>query len=930
MNKTKFEFDNNQFNELFPFYFLINEKLEFISTGKSLQLVEKITKKTKFSDVFDFVRPETNKVDYDFLSKLGNNITLIKLRQKDVLFRGEFKVYNNNSILFLGSPWFQSMDEVVSHNLSLSNFAIHDPLIDLLYLVKTYQLASEDAQQLLDNLNQQKVDLVNSKLEIETTNNRLTTLITNLQSGILMEDENRRIVLVNEQFCKMFNIPAHPLHLVGVDCSQSAEQSKGMFRDEQKFVDDITKILFDKKLIQNELLELKDGRIFQRSYIPIFIEKEYKGHLWNYEDVTQKYKAEEVIKIREENYRNIIANMNLGLLEVDPKERILFANKSFLDMSGYKLNELLGNKATDLFTFLEDLPKLEETNNKRINDLVSDVNEVRIKDKNNNERWWLVSGAPSLNDKGNVIGSIGIHLDITRQKQLENQLIEARIRAESLASAKNNFLTNMSHEIRTPMNVILGMIKQVSKTNLSQHQNFYIDSINTAAEHLLVVINDILDISKIEEGKLEIEQIGFNPAELIQKISSVLISKAEQKGIEIKYTIDKNLSPILLGDPYRINQILFNLIGNSIKFTESGTIEISCKVEKNLEENQSLCFSVKDTGIGMNKEFLNNVFDKFTQAETSNTRKYGGTGLGLTITKSLVNLMNGEIFIDSQINNGTIVSINITLPKGSEKDIPISNKVIAEVNVLKDKNILLVDDNELNRLLAKEVIQSYGAVITEAVNGEDAIDKFKASQFDIILMDISMPKMNGYEATEKIRNEFQSKIPIVALTANAIKGENKKCFQVGMNDYISKPFEETDLIRVIAKWLGENVNIVPRVETLNDKLIYDLSKVNEIAKGNKLIIAKVINLFIEQMNECIAGMQKAIDEKNAEQLYFFSHKAKTSILNFSVNSVKNEILEIEQLANKKNLSDNTIAMVEYVINNLEKVIELLIEKELKE
>ncbi|WP_315824376.1 ATP-binding protein [Paraflavitalea speifideaquila] len=435
---------------------------------------------------------------------------------------------------------------------------------------------------------------------------------------------------------------------------------------------------------------------------------------------------------------------------------------------------------------------------------------------------------PRYNDLGKIVGSIGIHLDITEQKILENDLIDARRQAEELSRSKEAFLANMSHEIRTPMNAILGMGRQLRKTKLDYKQLLYLDTINLAAENLLVVINDILDISKIEAGKLVIEHIGFRMDDLLTRATRVMIHKAEEKGLRLSFSIDKNIHPVLLGDPYRLNQILLNLISNAIKFTEKGSVRIACSLADRKGQLDILSVKVTDTGIGMEPAFLENIFRKFYQEDGTVARKYGGTGLGMSICRQLTQLMNGSIDVKSEKGIGTVITISIPFTRGVESDLPIKKEVVPGTNKLNGKKILLVEDNEMNRLVATVILNNYGAIVYKVANGVEAVEAIKNNQYHLVLMDMQMPVMGGLEATRIIRESIDTTTPIIALTANAIKGENDKCLTAGMNDYLSKPFEENELIRIITNWLDKEppLGAFPAKITVEPPL-YNLSKLEK-------------------------------------------------------------------------------------------------------
>jgi len=642
-------------------------------------------------------------------------------------------------------------------------------------------------------------------------------------------------------------------------------------------------------------------------------------------DITERKLAEELLQREEQKYRSIIANMNLGLLEVDTEENVIFTNQSFCEMSGYDYEELIGKKASHIYKKEENIELIESKNEARKRSSL-EAYEIAVKNKRGQLRWWLISGAPRFNDGGDLVGSIGIHLDITDQKQLEIDLIEARELAEESTRSKEIFLANMSHEIRTPMNAILGMANQLTKTTLDSKQLFYLDTINSASENLLVIINDILDLSKIEAGKLNLERIGFEPKEVVSRAIQVLTHRAEEKGLSITNShCDEKLSPVLIGDPYRLNQVLLNLLSNAIKFSEEGSIDISCTVVSNNATMQTIQVKVKDTGIGMDELFVKNLFEKFSQEDVSVTRQYGGTGLGMSICKDLIELMGGKINVESKKGEGTSVSFEVQFSKGSLKDLPFKEPVAINKEILNNKRILVVDDNNMNRLVAKTILNNYGATITEAVNGKEAINILLENNTDLVLMDIQMPVMGGMEATRIIRRDISKLLPVIALTANAIKGDNDKCIEGGMNAYLSKPFKEQDLLRVVSFWLGGfNMSDDNKTATLTmPEKIYDLTDLRAISRGNEAFVIKMVNMFIEQTPLNLAEMESRYNENDYKGMAAVAHKIKPSIDNMGIISLKEVIREIEKAGKNGAADDRIQGMMQTVVTNLGNVIDAL-------
>ncbi|NBG67360.1 PAS domain S-box protein [Acidiluteibacter ferrifornacis] len=742
--------------------------------------------------------------------------------------------------------------------------------------------------------------------EIKLSETRLKNLIATLQSGVLLEDENRKMVLVNQTFCNLFAIPAPPDSLIGLDCSSSAEESKVSFIDEEGFVNRINEILESKEKVLNDELLLKDGRIFERDYIPIYVENRYSGHLWNYRDVTIQRNQVNAIKRSEEKYRSIIENMNLGLLEVDKNEKILYANQSFCKMSGFELDEILNSTASKLFVRGENAEVLIEKNSMRTKG-VSDAYEIATKNKRGEAKWWLVSGAPLFDQLGKPTGSVGIHLDITSQKEIERELVEAKYQAEESSKVKEVFLANMSHEIRTPMNGIIGMARQLNKTKLDEKQQFHLDVIRSAADNLMIILNDILDLSKIEAGKLSIENVSFNLGDSLKKACDVMQPKAEEKGLTLTTHTDSKIAPTLFGDPFRLNQVLFNLIGNSIKFTQKGSVTISSELIKNQGNAQLIQISVTDTGVGIDKQYLETIFDKFTQEDRSTARKYGGTGLGMNISKQLVDLMGGDIAIESKKGEGT--KVIITLPfLLSDQDISEESSFSNDqynCEELKGKSLLIAEDNELNRLVIETTLAQYELNLHFATNGKEAIDVLQEKPIDLILMDIQMPVMDGIEATQYIRNQLKIDIPIIALTANVLKGDTESYIASGMNDTVRKPFEEREILETLMQWLGKST--LPKADNkepvLTHKALYTLEKLSTISRGDQIFISKMVAIFIQQTSSAIEEMKEAEATNDYDRIRKLAHKLKPSLDNLQINSLKETVRKLEYIGEEYDIEE---------------------------
>jgi PAS domain S-box-containing protein len=729
---------------------------------------------------------------------------------------------------------------------------------------------------------------------------RLSATIDSLVRGILLVDEHRQVVQTNPAFCHLFGFGLPPERLVGLPEEKVARQLGHYFSGERDFEVHVAETVARRQAFFDELVTLRDGRVLQCTFVPVWQEERSIGHLWKFEDITARYQAEQTLKRQEEKYRHIIDNMQLGLVEMDLHYRVLYANHSYCQMVGYAPAELLGQPLHPLILSVAEVEVLRDKLTDRHRG-ISGSYELEITTKQGERKWLFVGAAPLLDEHKHPIGTIGINLDITHQKQLERRLREAKQQAENSARAKEQFLANMSHEIRTPMNAILGMSQLLARTPLAPHQSGYLHAISTSAQNLLVIVNDVLDLSKLDAGKVAIERVGFSVVRLCEQVEKTMRYKAEEKGLRFLTQVGPLVPPVVLGDPHRITQILLNLISNSVKFTEKGEVVVESEVAGYFNGQVIIAFSVRDTGVGIDAAYLEAIFQEFSQEDTSITRKFGGTGLGLSISRSLARLMGGEIYIESEKGQGTNSHFCLFLPVGTPADLPQrKSAALANPEALRGKRVLLVEDNEYNRLIANTLLQNAQVSVTEATNGQEAIAQAQEQAFDLILMDVQMPVLDGFEATRHLRQELGLTTPIIALTASATSGEKQRCLAAGMSDYLTKPFFEDELLQLVHDWLlrpaaaalaetpapappAAEVEVAPPPAA--GAALYKLDILLDTARGNQGFVEAMLKTFINGTYAALRDLHHALEAGSLPALQATAHKLRPSLGHLQIQPV---------------------------------------------
>ncbi|MDP3392800.1 PAS domain-containing hybrid sensor histidine kinase/response regulator [Sediminibacterium sp.] len=737
--------------------------------------------------------------------------------------------------------------------------------------------------------------------------NLIDTITNHINLGILIEDESGLVVSVNKEFCNIFNIDTPIEKLIGTDLLLNSSIDLTVLENQYYFIQRTNEILSDRVQINNDAIELKNGNYLERDYMPILDGNIYQGHIWYYKNATEKILVEKKLEKIKKAYSELFNHLPNDIAVLDPEYSDLFLNpiavkdtelrKYILEWMINQNNPVQGNSIISNKTInnYQDL----------FTQVVANKAEGTIEEKQVNEigetRVYLRNIKPILDETGKLNMIIGSNTDITERVKTEEKLKKAKLLTEEIAKAKELFLANISHEIRTPLNGILGVVNLINKTELTQQQRKMALMINEAANNLLVIVNDILNLEKISSGEIAFEEIPFSLENQIQTIVESFQYKAEEKKLLLKFENEIEKNQLVLGDPYRISQILNNLISNAIKFSEKGcvAIKLSCISET---ENLIWCkLAVKDAGIGIEANQIDQIFEPFKQADSSITRRYGGTGLGLGICKKLIENMGGRIAVESTPQKGSTFSCILPI----KKNIKVFTPAVIKPNYekLKGCRILLAEDVEMNQFITRSLLEEKGVYVSVAMNGKEAVEKVTNYQYDLILMDISMPYIDGIQATSIIRSMSdltKKNIPIIAMTANAFKKDEIKYRANGMNGYLSKPFHEEQLLTAILEVLDNMPFVIhdDQIEnavTLNHKL-YNEDLIMGMGKGKQEFIQKMVGLFLKTMPTDMELLVKSASKNEWKTVEKTAHRMKSALRGMGIKAIASKVKLIEEMA----------------------------------
>ncbi len=656
-------------------------------------------------------------------------------------------------------------------------------------------------------------------------------------------------------------------------------------------------ILNEKKTIIREPIQCAENKKCRLDSFPI-IENNFQYRVFNFEYQSNPYDFDAQLNIQEKKFSRILDHFQLGLLEVGEDGLIKKVNPSFSRMSGYTVSELLGRDPSALLLDEDNKVMMDEINHRR-QEGYAGAYELKIKTKKGDTRWWLISGAPNIDNEGNDHGSIGIHWDITKQKELELNLVRDKNKAEAIADFKTQFLANMSHEIRTPLNAIVGMIRELKLIANTPEQKEYINIANIASEALLNIINDVLDYSKLEAGKISLEHISFNPISVAKNAALLISDRIREKKLDFEFIGDIEDSNNYYGDPNRLQQSLLNLLSNAAKFTQVGKITLQYRTISLSDNDIQLEYTITDTGVGMDPNFLSRVFDKFSQADETISRKYGGSGLGLSITKSLIEMMGGTVEIESQKHIGTNVKLILPVQK-SNQSTNYSHTIIEEKNTqIANMKVLVVEDNALNRAVAQAFLKRHQIHVTEAIDGLHALEIVDKDKFDLIFMDIQMPTIDGIEVCSIIRSKG-IQTPVVALTANAQQSEKLKCKNAGMNDYLVKPFKENELVDALMKYSpsAQEFNSTTHLNPKKEDSVtpsFGLDRIIDLVGDDLQIINSIVELFIREGTKIANILEKAIHENDIQIIRAKLHELRPNLHNMGMDDALRQLEDFRNL-----------------------------------
>jgi len=1034
------------FDSIFPFHIAFDSQLKVRHAGSVLKRIyPQLANGCLLLDLFSIKSPVRTSTFAEIAEKRSSLFVLTSIHTK-LMLRGQMVFSRQEDLLvYLCTPWLADPAATKEIGISISDFALHDSIVDLLHVLQAQATAVKDLKLLTKRLEQKGAALAQAHeqlgkqfAELESAQALAKTILDTAPDGIITANSQGIIEVANQTAERLFGYSAgdlagKPLNMLMT--SPDSEKHDGYIANYLQTRS--TKVIGAGR----EVVGIRqDGTL-----VPLYLsvgESSAGGQLrftGILHDISERKTAEQALRESENRYRSVVDSISEVVFQVDRHGRVTFLNQAWCEVTGFSIEESLQT------SFLNNLHPDDQTANRQILGRLLDgsMDHVRIEarhlTKSGEFRWVEIFARPILDSKGRIRGTSGTLTDIHARRATEIALQRAKEVAEAANLAKGDFVANVSHEIRTPMNAVIGMTGLLLDTPLTGEQREYVETIRSSGENLLTIINDILDFSKIESSMLELEEVKFDLRSCIEEAIELVVPAALEKNLEIGYVVDRRLPKTVIADITRIRQVLVNLLSNAVKFTSSGEVQVTVSPGKQIRNKLELCFAVRDTGIGIAGDRLERLFQPFIQADSSITRHYGGTGLGLTISKQLAELMGGTLWVESEPGQGSTFYFTLqtkaedaaigdlaapspaagrrllvvedsmmsrktlrghaenlgmaiacagsadeacaALARGEFDALLLSTSIAAGdqgklVDALnngtgkrplvallgapgardsmleaefqiagwltkpvkanhfdrlfddlfsgvtsagiskappklavtkpdRSVRILVAEDNPINQKVALKLVESLGYRADMAGNGLEALAALKRQPYDIVLMDVQMPDMDGLEASRRIRALKPQKVGpyIIAMTANAMQGDREICLHAGMDDYIAKPIRIANLRTAIDNW-REKYPRQPEADTAvqgKPVAVAQSEQVTELKRlGGDQLVAELMAEFHRQVKSELDDIEAAGRAANFEELSRLAHRLKGSSTTVGLQGVTNFCTEIEHAAKDKN------------------------------
>ncbi|GAB4040663.1 hypothetical protein GCM10028809_65530 [Spirosoma gilvum] len=648
-----------------------------------------------------------------------------------------------------------------------------------------------------------------------------------------------------------------------------------------------------------------------------------------YRSLKESNRLNQKLTESEQQTKKLLEAVPVPIVIIDREGKFYYANQAATQLFGDQLKfgqYTVGSNADYIFRFPDGqpYPAKEKPTYRALQGEKVQVDDLEI--RLNGKAIQLLSTATPVNDaQGNLQYVITSSIDISDRVQSQHQLQEAKKLAEKAAKLKQDFLANMSHEIRTPLNAMLGFSELMETTSLDADQREYIGLIRTSGKNLLTIVNDILDLSKLEAGMIKLESIPFSIQMLVASLRAMCQVSIADKGLQLVVKLAPDLPTVLLGDPTRLTQILLNLLNNAIKFTKQGTITLQVEHgEGDVDQLVPVRFVVEDTGIGIDANVLPTIFDRFQQADDFTTRYYGGTGLGLSIVKALSELQGGTVHVTSTFGKGSRFVVEIPYTVAPEQTMLNQPDSSALMPISENVRVLVVEDNLMNQKLAIQVLKRLGYQVQVADNGQKALTLLETAAFDIILMDLQMPVMDGYETTRQIRSKLKSSVPIIAMTAHALPSEQEECIKVGMNDFLSKPFQLEELQLLMRKYVSTSGSVqklpLEGEQPAPASTSFSMEPLLQAVGNDMELATELIEIYLAETPAGIENLQQALDQQDVDTIKQIIHTQQVHTKMLGMHEATRLILETEALIREKKGLVEVAPLVEQYIKEVQSII----------